>query len=186
MSKKIVIITTSRTGSTYYCSHLAKKYNIFDLQEFFGPFEPNFKDNTIDTLKQIPGWVLKIFSGHLHKQSNTFLMELLEISTEHVFLYRKNFIEQARSWVLCENAQIFSPERHNISSTVSDLQILDARRIIYDEYLDIKKIYKKYPSNIIAYEDFATSDKKYPDYKSVQGNFNIIEDFDVLKEVFGK
>jgi hypothetical protein len=76
--------------------------------------------------------------------------------------------------------------RSKISLKISDQEILDARTTLINEYYALKDFYDLYPGEIIAYEDFATPNEKYPDYINLEGNFDIIEDFDVLKEVFGK
>jgi hypothetical protein len=185
MTKKIIIFTTPRTGSTYYCKHLEQTHNILNLQEFFSPFYEDYENNTLSRLGGIQNWVLKIFPSHISNFPENFVEELLKLSTDHIFLYRKNFKDQVKSWVLSLNTQQFMNNRSNLVVTASDQQILDARNILYDEYLFIKKIYKKFSGKIVAYEDFATSDQKYLDYRSTEGNFDIIEDFDVYNEVFG-
>jgi hypothetical protein len=111
---------------------------------------------------------------------------LISLSTNHKFLYRKNFIDQVKSLACAFSSNTFSPYRNHLNVILTDQEILDIRDRLVNDYYKMKDLYNLFPAEIIAYEDFATPNEKYPDYESVEGNFDIIEDFDVLKEVFGK
>jgi hypothetical protein len=115
-----------------------------------------------------------------------FYKTLITLSTNHKFLYRKNFIDQVKSLACANNSKIFNYNREYVDVVLSDVEILNARKLLFEEYYMMKDLYDLFPGEIIAYEDFSTPDKKYPDYKNIEGNFDIIENFDIFKEIFGK
>ena len=152
-------------------------------------------NSKIEYIKNTENWVLKIFPHHIEKDDLKrrpwggldFYKTLITLSTNHKFLYRKNFIDQVKSYACAVNSNLWGNRRRDkFSIKISDKEIIDAKKILMNEYYKMKNLYDLFPAEIMAYEDFATPEEKYPDYKNVQGNFDIIEDFDVLKEVFGK
>jgi hypothetical protein len=155
-------------------------------------------NSKLEYIKNTENWILKLMPYQLDNKDPLvpfkkspwggleLYKELINICTDHKFLYRKNFIDQTKSLACAFSSNTFSRNRKNFDVVLTDKEIINAKNILLEEYYKMKDLYDLFPAEIIAYEDFATPNRKYPDYKNVQGNFDIIEDFDVLKEVFGK
>jgi hypothetical protein len=213
MNNKTIIITLQRTGGSVYCVDLARQLGCINIGELFNPWVSPEKfinhilstnpsaEEKIKYLEETNSWVMKLMPPFIEIKSELlspnnyrkrpwggleFYKKLINVSTNHKFLYRKNFIDQTKSLACAFSSSTFSKNRKNFDVVLTDEEILFARNTLVSDYYKMKDLYDLFPGEIIAYEDFAKVDEKYPDYKNVQGNFDIIEDFDVLKEVFGK
>jgi hypothetical protein len=178
-------------------------------------FHPEYKNITmpecLHMLSSNPRWVLKIQPLHLitwYAAISTgsycpptmpddvvldvkllqFYSELIECCTNHIYLYRRNFVDQVISHVIARETNNYFIERNTTDLIIlSDHEIMLSRQEIYNQWQVIKTLYNHKPGKVVAMED--QSDelyiKKYPRYQNVIGNFDLIGDFDIEAEIFG-
>jgi len=117
-----------------------------------------------------------------------FYSDLIECSNHHIYLYRRNFIDQVLSRAVAYKTNKFFIDREATTPIIlSDHEIMLARQEIYYQWQIIKILYNHKPGKVIALEDHSDNlyIKKYPRYQNVVGNTDLISDFDVESEIFG-
>jgi hypothetical protein len=153
----------------------------------------------IELLQNQANWVAKIFPhqvrryinlsyANVHEQDQqikNFYPTLISKSTKHVFLYRRNFRSQVISQAASSVSGSWYVDRSTRNVKINDQSLLDNYSRLIWEYQQIKEIYQQSPGEIVALEDFGTSAERYPEYKNLTGNFDLVENFDVEQEVFG-
>ena len=97
--KKILILTSPRSGSTYATYSIAAEGNLVDYGEAF-----LITDKTIPAIvskiKTYPNYTVKVFGSQIYYDKDT-INELCSISDKTVYLYRRNFKEQVLSFLAC-------------------------------------------------------------------------------------
>lgn len=116
------------------------------------------------------------------KEAVDICLKIIKLSDHHCYLYRKDFIRQIQSLSRALLTKEYGPNREKENIYITDEVIIRTRIGLINTYELIKKIYKILPSEIISTESLDMSEK----YNSitVKGNFDLIEDYDVEKQVF--
>jgi hypothetical protein len=109
-------------------------------------------------------------------------IRVINLSDHHYYLYRKNFVAQVKSLVSATMSQEYGPNREKEKIYVPDEIITSTRNSLIKTYELIKEVYTRSPNEVISTESL-TVGKKYNSI-IVNGNFDIIENYEVEKEVF--
>lgn len=117
-----------------------------------------------------------------------FYKDILFTSTEVYYLYRKDFKSQVKSMAIARITGNYYKFRNTDELqdqiVVPDEIILSTVDMLKNNWITIRELFQCCPGTVIALED-ADQSKKYNQYQNVQGNFDLIQDFDVEQEVFG-
>lgn len=116
------------------------------------------------------------------KEAVSICSTIIELSDHHCYLYRKDFIGQIRSLASASMTNEFGPNREKEKVYVPDDVIIGTRTSIVRTYELTKRIYTTFPGEIVSTESLSIG-KKYNSI-TVKGNFDLIEDYDVEKQVF--
>jgi hypothetical protein len=190
--KKICIFTNYRTGSSFLNSRIAATNNLLAIGEHFNYY--NIKNNLplFDTcytdLISKPRFAVKLMADHL-VYNNELIEKVLTKVDKIIYLYRKDFTAQAKSYISSASTNTFmvtglketfqTPEDSVI--TVADLE-----QSVIDNYIDTLKknyytmayFYKKFSGDLLCLEDFKI---KNPYQKTIMwgGKEPVIPEFDV-------
>jgi len=112
----ILILTTPRTGSTWYCNHLAKQHSLENLDEYLGDFEYTLsqQNQKLEYLTENPDVVLKCFPWHLKNIRDNFIRagflenNVLKLADEIHILTRKDFESQIKSFYIAYVSGVWS------------------------------------------------------------------------------
>lgn len=160
--------------------------------------------NALKMLKSQNNWVCKVFPhqvdrffrlanlnlrlGRINKlfsTSDELYAALIQSCTNYTFLYRRDFRSQVISHAAGNVSGNWGGDRDITSISITDHQLISSRLHLISEYDRIKWLYEKYPGPVVALEDFSSHTGRYPEYQTITGNFDLIQDFDVEQEVFG-
>lgn len=118
----ILVLTTPRTGSTWFCEHLANKHSLENLDEYFGKHEFTLEEQLakLDYIKEHNNVVLKCFPWHLRNtrtnfnRANFLEKNVLKLADKIYILIRSNFSDQCNSYYLAKTTNIWSgvPQEH--------------------------------------------------------------------------
>lgn len=153
---KCVVITNYRTGSTSFVRQNNK--GISTKFEILKPFD-NIQTiiNNTKTLKT-ENYICKIMPDHI-----SYNYEHLDIVLEHcdqiVYLYRKNFVAQVKSWIAWNISQDYNHHYGPMKTydiDVSQSQVEQYENTIRKNNDFLTECYKKYPGEVFAYEDIQT------------------------------
>lgn len=163
----ILVLTTPRTGSSWFCSYLAKQHSFENLNEYFG--DPDLtvdqQIEKLEYLKQNPNTVLKCFPWHirslrsLFKRANFVEKELLKLSDKTYILIRSNFNEQCKSYYIAKSSNVWdgTPQSHTTINFNKSVYNTDVEHL-YKGYIELADFYKKYNCDIVEYENLPFSD----------------------------
>ncbi len=150
---KCVVITNYRTGSTSFVRQNNK--GISTKFEILQPYDniPTIINKT-KTLKK-ENYICKIMPDHI-----SYNYEHLDIVLEHcdqiVYLYRKDFVEQVKSWIAWNVSEDFG--HHYGPMKTYDIDISQKEVEQYEDTIRknndfLTECYNKYPGEVFAYED---------------------------------
>ena len=181
--KKICLLTNYRTASTYFIreTFYTNKIPPTGNWEHFNNrnFLPAYKE-----LKPINKFIFKLMPDQIDHNYEKF--EALNTTCDEiVFLYRRDFEAQAKSWIawnLSDDHEHHWGEQKqfNISTTQAVADVYTNQLI--ENYKFISKIYKKYPGSVYCMEDFPVKrpyNRKYNWLNEIK-----IQPFNTHKEVF--
>lgn len=109
-------------------------------------------------------------------------IKIISLSDHHCYLYRKDFIGQVKSLVGAAFSKEFGPNRTTEKIYVPDTNITNTSDSLIKTYELIKELYSLSPNEIITTESLVVGKKYNP--INIKGNFDIISNYDVEKEVF--
>lgn len=180
----ITVLTTPRTGSTWYCQYLSNLYDIKNLNELFE--DPKYNSNIeqakgLSYLKDNPKTVLKVFPNHLKDKwvftdphtnitvTNTrrpkFDKLVLDMS-DKIYILTRDFYPQCLSHYIATKSNHFSGEVRGQEHLIFD-QVWWDRTVDYliNCYEVLGTYSKQYDCELIDYSElpFGTtpSNKKY-------------------------
>lgn len=141
----ILVLTTYRTGSTWYCDNIARTRDYTNLGEAFHESNQSLHQQVVNYLKSNPRTVVKLMPCHLSKTPVKHLLEiLLELATEVIFLVRNNFDAQCQSYYIAKT----TGDWHN--SFEQHIQVyLDKTKwqnwvsFLHQQYLELSDIYSQ-------------------------------------------
>ena len=170
--KKVIIFTNYRSGSTKF----AQKYtdsNKFSstacLGEYFGwsrrgrPGEISF-DKSFSNFNTYHKFCLKLMADHaLYDDSR--LDAILSRSSKVIYLYRRNFVNQALSYIAAGSTRSFTAgllEEEDNDEEIVNVPYLDERFVntcvqtLKNNYEYMAKFYHKYPGPVYCLEDLGS------------------------------
>lgn len=168
-----ILLSTARSGSTWYGSKLAKSYHAKFLNEIFhDKLKEYHKKDLIQILQNFAdndSCLIKIFPNHFFKSSVKNLDKLLFDATTSVeILIRRNFTDQVKSiYVAQEYESYINPDKlTTISPTWQDdfsepftVDHIDDRKLgimchrLKKELTFLSEVYKTYNFKLTYFED---------------------------------
>lgn len=148
---KCLLVTNYRTGSTSFCIQ-NKAEHIFNNFEIL---KNTTVEHACEKIQRQPASISKIMPDQFDHDISKF-EKLHEHITDLVYLYRKDFTAQCKSWI----AWNFSSD-HLFHYGGTRTYHIDCTQQQAEPYIDqllenyntIKKLYKLYPGPVYAYED---------------------------------
>lgn len=157
----ILVLTTPRTGSTWFCNDIAAKYSYDNLDEYFGDHELTSAQQ-VEKLEYIianPNVVLKCFPWHFKNSRNNFVRanflekNLLKLADKIYILIRSNFNSQCKSYYLAKTTNVWSglPQEHQ--HIILNQHMYDyAADHLKDGYQQLASYAKNFNCEIVEYE----------------------------------
>ena len=156
---KIVLLTSMRTGSTWFANQLAEKHGLTNHNEYFHDYVPRtelFK--RITNCIENDSWIVKLFPLHLQeKRGLDILNVLLSNDAELRFLFRKDLKQQVYSLACAKFSHKYNKNRdkkvmpgwHDIRDfKVDDSYRIEAQNVYNDSFEfvrnEIKSLVKLY------------------------------------------
>lgn len=163
--KRILIITNYRCGSTVFLQQMCEKYDLPSIGEILrNRKNANFKFTC-------PG-IMKLMPDQLR---NRDISEFTENSDKIIYLYRRNFRDQALSWIGIQKkndhgnngmiGNIWQGEYgETVQHTIDVNQKFADRQInqLISNWNKIKDYYPKWKGEVVCYEDYYVGDKYHP------------------------
>lgn len=181
--KKICLLTNYRTASTYFIRETFYTNKIPPTGNWEHFNQRNFL-TAYKELKPINKFILKLMPDQIDHSYEKF-EALNNICDNIVFLYRRDFEAQAKSWIAWnlsdDHEHHWGEERQfniNVTQAVADMYTNQ----LIENYQFINKIYKKYPGSVYCMEDFPIQrpyNRKYNWLNEIK-----IQPFNTHKEVF--
>lgn len=122
------------------------------------------------------------YEKEITQEAIDICLKIIDISDHHCYLYRKNFVSQVKSLVNAELSKEYGPNRIKEKIYAPDERIKGTYNSLVKTYELIKMIYEKSPNDIISTESLTVRSTYNPIV--TKGNFDIISNYDVEKEVF--
>ncbi len=157
----ILVLTTPRTGSTWFCEHLAYTYSLENLDEYFGKHEISVDDQVskLEYLKQNKNVVLKCFPWHFRNtrtnfsRANFLEKSLLKLADKIYILVRNDFNSQCKSYYLAKTSGIWSGVPQEQTNINLDINLYNySVRHLQDGYKQLAEYNKLYDCEIVEYE----------------------------------
>lgn len=167
---KILVITNYRCGSSYYGHTLAAKLKLANYGEILNSNNKNGTATVPGTashrekLNTLSDGVYKIMPDQV---CDVPLEEWIDAVDLHVFLYRRDFIAQAKSWIAINetndwynNGLVGNPFTGKygtlVTHTIAPSQEIADRRTqqLIGNWETIRTVYECYPSEVVCLEDF--------------------------------
>lgn len=185
----ILILTTPRTGSTWFCEYLSKQHSLENLDEYFGDHDITLEEQVekLEYIKENTNVVLKCFPWHLKNSRTNFprssFLEknLLKLADKIYVLIRSDFDAQCKSYYLAKSTGIWSgiPQDHVVINVNNNLYNYSVSHL-QDGYMQLADYYKKLNCEIAVYETLLFDKKeKYlrpvtwvPEPKHIQFDVN--------------
>lgn len=171
----ILVLTTPRSASTWYCKHLATEYNLHNFGELFAMDIKEKHKQQLEKLKANPNSVVKVHTVHISNSPvKRFKEKLIRQADDIKILVRKDFNAQVKSFYAA--AQVESITGRGFTEEYTDTVHIKLDDNLYNQYkLFIKyqiatlyEITKEYNlfDKVVFSEDVMTAEKKYK--RSVQ------------------
>jgi len=158
---KTCVITNYRTGSTSFVRDNAQKRKMLNYFELLEQYDIERAE-----LRLIHGPSRFIFKVMPDQFDNDIaqLERLTQWCTEIVYLYRKDFGAQCRSWIAMQHLQDWNVKPQGESNWIE--HTIDINQQFADEHTEVirsnndalQTLYKKYPGKVYAYEDIQDND----------------------------
>lgn len=157
----ILVLTTPRTGSTWFCDYLSKQHSLENLDEYFGDHDITLEEQVekLDYIKNNKNVVLKCFPWHLTNTRTNFpralFLEktLLKLADKIYILIRSDFNSQCKSYYLAKTTGIWSgvPQEHQIVELDVDLYNYSVLHL-QDGYKQLVNYNQQLTCEVVEYE----------------------------------
>jgi len=171
-SKKICIVTLTRTGSVFLNQKIAREEKIFSFGEVLNHrsdvFDSRLKNNFgIDVTnlsehnknkmffqqwKNVGSSVCRIMPYQAKNKS--IIHEYLKNATEIIYHYRRDTTAQVYSTILAHKSGSYSANREVVTEEITAIEFYNTAKTIERRYKEIFKLYKTYPGRISCLEDY--------------------------------
>jgi len=171
----ILILSTPRTGSTWFTNHIAQKYNLENLNEYFsdnGNTKLDFDTqlNRLEYVKSNKNVVIKCFPWHLTTNTGiaparfSFLQKnLLRLADRIYILIRNDFNSQCRSFYIASVSGHWGPQPQQHQLLTLDLDLYNKVVTHLQEGYQLLSEYKTITNcEIVEYESLPfLTDQRY-------------------------
>lgn len=156
----ILVLTTPRTGSSWFCKHLAESHDLHNLGEFFGDHTIAVNDQVdkLEYIKANPDVVVKCFPWHLNNTRANFpragFLEknLVKLADKIYILIRSDFSDQCKSYYLANSTGIWSGEPQDPIVVDTDLTLYNyAVSHLQDGYMQLAEYNKRLECEVVDY-----------------------------------
>jgi len=182
--KRICLVTNYRTGSTFFIRETFKVNKIPPTEnwEHFNSkrtFAQNF-----NLLQRSQSFIFKLMPDQIdHSLTGIKLIE--DRCDELIYLYRRNFVSQASSWIAWnltgDHDHHWGENRTYEVEPTQEIADKYTNQLL-ENYQSMKYIYNQYPGRVFCLEDFPN---QYPYNRNYKWQSKVkIPSFNVQKEVF--
>jgi hypothetical protein len=182
--KRVCLVTNYRTGSTFFIRETFKVNKIPPTEnwEHFNSkrtFAQNF-----NLLQRSQSFIFKLMPDQIdHSLTGIKLIE--DRCDELIYLYRRNFVSQASSWIAWnltgDHDHHWGENRTYELEPTQEIADKYTNQLL-ENYQSMKYIYNQYPGRVFCLEDFPN---QYPYNRNYKWQSKVkIPSFNVQKEVF--
>lgn len=182
--KRVCLVTNYRTGSTFFIRETFKVNKIPPTEnwEHFNSkrtFAQNF-----NLLQRSQSFIFKLMPDQIdHSLTGIKLIE--DRCDELIYLYRRNFVSQASSWIAWnltgDHDHHWGENRTYEVEPTQEIADKYTNQLL-ENYQSMKYIYNQYPGRVFCLEDFPN---QYPYNRNYKWQSKVkIPSFNVQKEVF--
>lgn len=184
--KKVCVLTNYRTGSTFFIRETFLSNRIMPMEEWehFNNKEKSF-DQLLREVKDRKKFVFKLMPDQIDFDPKKY-QKILDECDEVVYLYRKDFVAQAKGWIAWNIAG--DHDHHYGDVKQYDVKVTqDLANWYIDElignYKFMKQAFKEKPGSVYCLEDFPIQ-VPYARLYNWQNEISIPV-YNTYKEVFG-
>jgi len=185
---KIIVITSPRTASTFYCEQLANKYNILNHNEQLTSnthYSKNYSQSHVKSINdELVSKTQGVYKIHLHQflLNKDFIdypnkikqLEFLCSDADEIhYLWRKDKIAQLKSGLIANRTGNFEDKEPTniIDIDISKQEYDKGIKRLWEHMNCILDWYYKYPGKNVYTEDIIK--ENYKPYRQ-QYNFNVV------------
>ena len=148
----ILVISSYRSGSTWFCQQLAKSTGYVNLDEMFHENLAENHKHHLRKLISLNNSIVKIFPFHLSESPINNLLDLLiQLSEKIIILVRKNTYDQCKSLYIAKSCSNWHEKNINLTITYDPKTWNRYYNFLDNEITEIKKIINKIPNAEIVY-----------------------------------
>ena len=171
-SNKTVIVTLTRTGSTFVNLKLAQEQNLYSFGEilnhnsevFDKRFENNFNVNfnkineesknkyIFNIWNKLSNSVCRIIPNQT--KDKLLIEKYLQNANNIIYHYRKDITAQVYSTIIAKKTKEYSADREVLDKEITLLEFEEMSKRIQNRYLNILELYKKFPGKISCLENY--------------------------------
>ena len=188
----ILVLTTPRTGSTWYCDYLAKQHSLENLDEYFGEYEYDLSEQNqkLEYLSENSDVVFKCFPWHLKNIRNNFIRagflehNLFKLADEIHILTRNDFHSQIKSFYIAQATGVWDGIPQELETVELDQNKFDYWTWhLKDGYMHLSEYYKKFDCKLMDFSELpfhTDTNKKY--VRPIKWSSDpIIQDFNITE-----
>jgi hypothetical protein len=182
--KRVCLVTNYRTGSTFFIRETFKVNKI--------PPTPNWEhfnstksfNESFNLLRKGPSFIFKLMPDQID-HSVSGIKQIANRCDEMVYLYRRDFVAQASSWVAWnltgDHEHHWGEDRMYEVEPTQEIADKYTNQLL-ENYQSMKYIYNQYPGKVFCLEDFPN---QYPYNRNYKWMSKVsIPKYNVQKEVF--
>ena len=128
---KIVLLTSMRTGSTWFANQLAEKHGLTNHNEYFHDYVPRtelFK--RITNCIENDSWIVKLFPLHLQKKRGLDILNVLVSNNAELrFLFRKDLKQQVYSLACARFSHKYNKDRDKKKGIYGRASLTDVKEL---------------------------------------------------------
>lgn len=158
-----LVLTTPRSGSTWFCTQLANQHNSLNLDEYFHDRYKEYHKIGLRSVIKNTKCVIKLFPNHIETSVvPNLLEECIRLSTSITFLVRKDFNSQVQSYYVAKELRMWGE-----NSTTSVYATLDEnaynmyQESLFDQILKLSNYYKTITNSTLVFLEELSSTGKY-------------------------
>lgn len=166
----ILVLTTPRTGSSWFCNFLSEQHQYNNLGEFFNvaSMSANHQTAKLEYLEDNPNSIIKCFPYHLnssYKQFQTAAFvekSIFKLADKIYILIRRNFHAQCKSLYVCAVTGYWgsNPQPQRKIPLNRDL-FEECTVFLKNNYQNLAEYNKKFNCELVCYEDMLTDENRY-------------------------
>lgn len=159
----ILVLSTYRSASTWYCSALAERNTLYNYDELFHESQCDLHKQSLRELARNNSCVVKIFPYHFSSTPVPLLIDkLINIASEVHVVVRKDFDAQLRSYYIAKQLRDWHSDIDSAAVTYDDEKWQQYHKFLYNQHVELSNIVKSIvtvPCLIKYTEDFPQTSK---------------------------